>query len=368
MPELVDRRIRVSVVPPTPAFNNNALFECRRQDTGSHSPNTHWADCFAEVHKIGAKSNVLFGTADVMSMEDCDVVVYIAQPDSPKDVLRHKQKHPTQKAILVMSETSLGARYVSNPRNHIGYDAIFTYVEPLVDNKRYFFFPPRAFYRHRIVEGLPFEQRRFGCLVGTNRRMRNRIGVFTMRKGWKFSLRDWLDYVFCPGELISYRSELGKACAAYQGRSFDVFGEGWDLIPEMEGVCRGIPKGSTLSYVGRYRYYFALENHTSACALISERVWDALWGDTVPVYLGHTGIDRFIPRECYIDARCFKNPVQLLQTLHDTPESTWKKYRLAGREFIRSTAVEKYLPKSFAEEFVRRVAEVASGKHSGVRV
>jgi alpha(1,3/1,4) fucosyltransferase len=362
VPELTCQTLKVSVIPPTPAFGDNALFQSGRRDRGSHSPNTHWMDCFAEVYKKGRESSVLFATADVMPKEDADVVIYMAQPSSPKDVVTQKLKRPSQKAILVICETSLGARYALNPRNHIGYDAIFTYVEPLVDDKRYFFLAPRAFYRHRITTGLEFEERRLGCLVGTNRRMRYRTGVFAMRKGWKFSLTDWIDYVFCPGELISYRSQLGKACANYEGYSFDIFGEGWELLSETRHVCRGIPEGSTLSYVGKYRYYFALENHRSDCGLVSERVWDALWGDSVPVYLGHTGIDKFIPSECYVDARQFKDAKQMLDWLHSTPEMTWAKYRTAGRQFIHSAAVDKYLPKAFAEEFVRRVVEIAGGR------
>ena len=79
-----------------------------------------------------------------------------------RDVLEHKRKHPNQKIILVMWETSLGARYTANPQNHRGYDAVFTYVDRLVDGKRYFFFPPRAFYRHRIRTGFLFRAKTRG--------------------------------------------------------------------------------------------------------------------------------------------------------------------------------------------------------------
>jgi len=351
--------LRVSVVPPiSQGFENDALFQSRRLDQSSHSPNVHWLDCFAEVYKRGYESNMVFGTADVIPKENADIVIYMNQVD-PKDVVAQKLKCPGQRAILVMLETALGARYTLNPKNHVAYDAVFTYVLPLVDGMRYFFLPPRAFYRHRINTGVPFEQRRIGCLVGTNRRFRYRSGVFTMRKGWKFSLRDWIDYVFCPGELISLRSELGKACATYPNGGFDLFGEGWDLLPETRNVCLGIPRQSTLTYIGRYRYYFAFENHAGDYGLISERIWDALWGDTVPVYLGHTGIDQFIPRECYIDARQFKKPREMLDWLYRAPESTWEKYHTAGREFIRSSAVEKFLPEAFAECFVRQIAAIA---------
>jgi hypothetical protein len=362
VPGLIHSTLKVSVIPPAPGFENNALFEGRRNNRGPHSPNTHWLDCLAAVYKRAKELNIVFGTADVIPKQDADILIYMAQPNSPNDVIVHKLKYPSQKAILVMWETSLGARYTSNPQNHSGYDAIFTYVNTLVDEKRYFFLPPRAFYRHRIATGLPFEQRRVACLVGTNRQMRYRTALFAMKKGWKFSLKDWIDYVFCPGELISFRSKVGRLCASYGDSTFDIFGEGWEMLPETRYVCLGIPKESTLRYLGKYRYYFALENHASSCSLISERVWDALWGDTVPVYFGHTGLDEFIPRECFIDARQFKDVQEMLDWLCRAPERTWTKYRTAGREFIHSEAVEKFLPEAFAEGFVRRVAAIAGRK------
>jgi hypothetical protein len=316
-------------------------------------------DCFAEVYKKGRELNIDFGTDDVISRNDADVLVYMAQPNSPRDVLAHKLKHPNQKVILVMWETSLGARYAANPQNHQGYDAVFTYVNRLVDGRRYFFLPPRAFYRQRITTGLPFEERRVGCLVGTNRKFRYRSGLLTICKGWRFSARDWIDYVFCPGELIRFRAKFGRLCANYEEATLDIFGEGWEIFPETRRVCRGIPGESTLEYIGNYRYYFAFENHTSSSGLISERIWDALWGDAVPVYLGNSELDRFIPRECYIDAARFDTPKLLLKWLCQAPKETWQKYREAGREFISSEAVDKFLPDAFANEFVGRVAAVA---------
>ena len=368
--EIINRPpIRVAVIPPTPAFNQNALFESKRFDSGSHSPNGHWVDCFAEVYREGKSSNITFGTEDVLPKENADVLIYMAQPDSPKDVFLQKQRCPNQKAVLLLMETALGARYSLSPRNHTPYDAVFTYVTPLVDDKRYFLYPPRAYYRQRITNGLPFTQRRIACLVGTNRVGSDgsfplRTGVFAMKKGWRFSLKDWIDYVFCPGELIRYRAEVGRACATYGHDGFDIFGEGWDLLPETRAVCLGIPSESTLTYIGKYRYYFAFENHSSKYGLISERIWDALWGDAVPVYRGHTGINEFVPSNCYIDARQFKSPREMLDWLYRTPESTWKMYHAAGRDFIRSRSVEKYLPDAFAKRFVSQIITVVGRPES----
>lgn len=353
------RDLTVSVVPPWRGLENNALFESRRTDHSSHSPNIHWLDCFAAAYKRGKDLNIHFGTDDVISRNDADVVIYMAQPNCPRDIVTQKLQHPSQKIIFLMWETSLGARYTANPKNHRGYDAVFTYVDRLIDGKRYFFFPPRAFFRDRIVVGVPFENRRFGCLVGTNRKFCYRSGLVAMMKGWRFSAKDWTDYVFCPGELIRFRSQFGTCCINYDG--VDLFGEGWGDIPGINRIYQGVPSVSTLSYLGKYRYYFAFENHTSDSGLISERVWDALWGDSVPVYRGNTGLHRFIPRECYIDATPYNNPKELLDWLCSISRETWLKYREAGREYIQSSAVDKFLPDVVAHEFISRIAAIAMG-------
>jgi hypothetical protein len=353
-------RMKISVIPPWPSLENNALFENRWVKQSAHSPNTHWMDWMAEVYAKARQLNILLATSDVLPPEKADVLIYMSPPLRPKEILEQKQKCPSLTTIFVTYETAIGARYLFNPKNHVGYDAVITYDRKLVDDNRYFYLAPRAFYRHRITEGLPYEQRQVACLVGTNRKMRYRTGLLTMRKGWRFSWRDWLDYVFCPGQLITYRSDIGNACARYAPGGFDIFGEGWELLPEAGPIFRGIPTESTLKYIGNYRYYFAFENHASDRGLISERIWDALWGDAVPVYLGHPRIDEFIPRECFIDARKFKDPHEMLDWLHHAPEKTWSQYRDAGRAFISSRAIERFLPESFAEQFLNRVIAIAS--------
>jgi hypothetical protein len=354
--------IRVSVVPPTPAVNRNALFESRRLDSGSHSPNTHWLDYFAAVRDRGKQINVLFDTSDMIAPDETDVLIYMVQPDSPQDVLDNRKRYPWQKIVLLMCETSIGCRYLSNPQNHLVYDAVITYIDTLADRDRYFFFPPRAYYRDRIANGLPFPQRKVGCLVGTNRKMTYRTGLMVMKKGWKFSPSDWFDYVLCPGELVSFRSEVGKMCALYRDRGFDLYGEGWELLRETRDVCKGVPRLSVLDYIGNYRYYFALENHSGPCSLISERIWDALWGDAVPVYRGNTKLSNFVPAECYIDGTRFRNAREMFEYLCSVPEREWEQFHRAGREFIHGDGVARFLPDAFAERFLGYIRTIASPK------
>lgn len=365
--EKCPRSTKVSVIPPTSAFNGNALFESRRVDKGAHSPNAHWMDCYASVYKRALAQNIVLGTYDVLPIADADIVLYMALPQSSHEVTEQKRKYPGLKAIFAYIETSLGSRYVFNAQNHRGFDAVLSYNDRIVDNLTYFPMRPHAYFRDRIRTGLPFEQRRVGCLVGTNRKLRYRSGLFTMRSGWKFSFRDWIDYAFCPGQLISYRSHVGSACTQYEAGTFDIFGEGWEMLPQTRHIFRGVPTESTLNYVGNYRYYFAFENHTGEGTLISERIWDALWGDAVPVYRGNNNLHRYVPRECFIDAAQFEDPTEMLNWLCNLSKDAWSKYREAGRDFIRSEAIERFLPDAFAEDFLRPITAIAEATNQGVR-
>lgn len=351
--------MKVSVIPLTPDLAGNALFEGRRLGAGAQSPNIHWMDGFSELYKKARARNIVLATDDILPIEDADVVVFMRQPNSPADIVQLKKKHPNLKTIFVLFETTLGAQYSFNPRNHQGFDAVITQDDRLVDHRKYFPMRPRAYYRDRIKTGLPFEQRRVGCLVGTNRKMTYRSGIITQKKGWYFSWSDWFDYVFCPGQLITYRSEVGRLCAQYPAGTFDIFGEGWDLQAETRQACLGIPKVSTIEYCGNYRYYFAFENHSSEHSVVSERIWDALWGDAVPVYYGNKNLRRFIPAECFIDASEFRSPKEMLEYLAKAPESEWRPYREAGRAFVRGSQVEKHLPDAFADEILQPILAVS---------
>lgn len=349
---------RVAVIPPAAALAGNALFEGRRLGAGAHSPNVHWMDGFRAVRRRGAALGIAFATHDLLPIDQADIVMHMSVPD-PRQAAELRRAYPHVKAVLVLLETALGAAYTFNPKNHDAFDAVLTYDDRLVDGRKYFPIRPRAYDRSRIQTGLPFAERNLGCLVGTNRPFRRRTGLGLLSKGWRLSAHDWLDYVLCPGQLIKYRSAVGRAAARRYADTFHIYGEGWDDDPATREACRGIPTESPLTYAGRYRYYMAFENHSGEHSLISERIWDALWADSVPVYFGNTRIDRHVPPTCFVDARAFGSPDALLAGLAGTDEGTWEKQRQAGRAFIQGADVAHYLPDAFADEFLVPILALA---------
>lgn len=353
--------IKVSLIPPVPGLAGNAIFEERRTDCGPHRPNVHWLDPYAALYKMAAGHNVSIATEDILPRGDANVVVHMAQPASRADPVRYKRLHPGASTIYLMIETALGASYTVNPQNTAGFDAVITSDTRYAGTGKYVQLLPRAYFRDRITTGPPFARRKIGCLVGTDRGpIRFRSGLLTMLKGWKFSLADWYDYMFCPGELITYRTSIGREFSKYPAGSFELFGEGWEAYPETRDSFHTPPAVSTLSYVGDYRFYFALENHAASYSLISERIWDALWAGSVPVYRGNTRIGEYVPPECFIDASLFGSPRELLDHLIDMPETEWCKYHEAGRDFVHGKAVEQFLPEAFASRFLDVVRQLVS--------
>lgn len=175
---------------------------------------------------------------------------------------------------------------------------------------------------------------------------------------------DWWDLVASPGELLSYRSAIAASFHHYPPRAFDLYGVGWSDHKNTRVVWRGIPTISTLDVAGSYRFYFALENHGDEDSLISERVWDALWGDAVPVYRGHHHIGNYIPKDCYIDARQFMRPKDLLDYLLGMSEAEWARYHDAGQDFVRSEAIEPFLPDAAASDLLTPILAITNDRQA----
>lgn len=344
--------MRVSFLPPTDEFEGNALFEGRRAGRSAHSPNVHWFDCYVALDRLARDAGIYMYTADLLPASEADVLVFMSQP-SPAQSAAIRAQYPHLKMVLILLETSLGAAYCFNPRNHQSFDAVLTYKSELIDYKKYFPLKAHAYFPDRRRRGRAYGDRRTACLVGTNRKMHHRSGLMLARLGWRLSLSDRLDYMFCPGELITYRTKVGRSCVRHPAGDFDVIGEGWDIDPATRGKAAVPPAVSTLDYIGEYKFYFAFENHRAPDSLISERIWDALWGGAVPVYMGNPNIRECVPKECFVDAGSFCNADAMIDHIYAMPQECWESYIAAADEFLSGEKIRPFLPDACGQELLK---------------
>lgn len=69
---------------------------------------------------------------------------------------------------------------------------------------------------------------------------------------------------------------------------------------------------------------------------ITEKIIDCFYAGTIPLYLGAPDIDKYIPKDCYIDCRDFKSWTEMLEKITSMPASEIEAKREAGRSYLRS--------------------------------
>ncbi|MGE4232304.1 MAG: glycosyltransferase family 10 [Bacteriovoracia bacterium] len=348
---------QVSVVTAYESSRENRMFK-QNSLVGSHAGNAHWLEPLQFLYQKGLEQSIKFDTSDVVPIQKADIVLFFDFPLPFKEIesLRRQSKAAF---ILLIVESPLNRSYVFDPRNHVLFDAIVTYNDKLVDGRRYFSYKlPLSHPKINQNNEVSYNARRVASLISTNRdmslRMRLRYLKKAIRAGWKYSIYQVLEDLAFSKELYSERRKIADTFVSlgYEN-DLDVFGQYWDEHP----CSRGVLNENKLYLLQKYRFNFCYENCLNDVGYISEKIFDALYSNTVPIYLGNTSISKFVPSECFVDAKEFKSAYDLVRFTKEASEATWKKYILAGDTFLKGSKLTPFLPEAYTKnilEVIRR--------------
>ena len=127
---------------------------------------------------------------------------------------------------------------------------------------------------------------------------------------------------------------------------FDLYGPGWDRTPRHPRYlhygkyARRVWRGRVddkLATMSRYRFAICYEN-ASYPGYASEKIYDALAVGTIPVYLGATDIETFIPGDCFVDFRKFSGYADLHAHLSSFTEAEAAGYRRNILRFLKDSS------------------------------
>lgn len=135
------------------------------------------------------------------------------------------------------------------------------------------------------------------------------------------------------GQLYGARRKAARWFHAYGTLIMDVYGLPAMNVPNYKGAVE-----SKLDTLRQYRYALCFENlyhPVWSQGYVTEKIFDCMYADCVPVYFGACNIEETIPENCFIDYRRFKDFAELDAFLAALGDDDWLRYVTNIRAFLR---------------------------------
>ena len=93
------------------------------------------------------------------------------------------------------------------------------------------------------------------------------------------------------------------------------------------------PIENKIETLAQYRYCICFENNCGHNGYVSEKIFDCIFAECVPIYLGAPDINRYIPEDCFIDMRKFHDYDELYAFIENIDDKQWNEYICAMKKF-----------------------------------
>lgn len=299
------------------------------------------------------KLGITINTLDLKGKEDADCIIFCDMPlfweiDYIKELLFSKNKK-----ILFCFEPP-----VINPLEHRKFfyrffNCVYTWNDKFIDNKKVRKFHLPVLSSNLNFKKVPFKNKKLLCLLNSNKSV------------------PFLFLLLSPQRQVLYSERL-RAINFFEKEiplDFDLFGRGWNkpmkfsLKEKVFGYKTyasfkgAIPRNldAKLHTLSKYKFNLCFENCV-ADGYISEKIIDCLKAHTIPIYLGTPNIDKYFPKDCYIDFREFKNYQALLKFIKDMDQQTYEHYVENGKKFLKSKEfLNQWTEEAFLKVFLNAI-------------
>ncbi len=235
-------------------------------------------------------------------------------------------RRPKEKMVLFVWEPPTVMPEIHDPRVYDCFGKVFTWDDDRVDNVKFFkFFYPVL--RPQIDEILPFEKKRFCTMI--TRKLESSH----------------------PKELYSERRRVVRFFEDKKWE-FDLYGHNWSKKKYKN--YRGAV-ADKIEVMRHYKFAICYENMRDVKGYITEKIFDCFAAGVVPVYWGASNVTDYIPPDCFIDRRMFKDHEEMYQFLKRMSESEYEEYQRNIREFLKSEAAQRFSPEQLAKTFLKLV-------------
>jgi acetyltransferase-like isoleucine patch superfamily enzyme/GT2 family glycosyltransferase/Tfp pilus assembly protein PilF len=157
------------------------------------------------------------------------------------------------------------------------------------------------------------------------------------------------------GELYSKRVEAALWFHENSAITFDVFGNPPFSLPNYKGI---LPQDQKLATLSHYKYSLCFENiyHQAFSAGYVDKILNCLETRTIPIYLGAGNIDAYVPGECFIDFRSFRDYGELDRFLATMSEKQYRDYIDAIDDFVSNGGLQPHTWNALYDHLVQMYA------------
>lgn len=338
----------VSVYP-----NNNKLALKNKIFTRQKNKGVEFTS-YKDLRNYLSKKNILINTYDIKKGANFKNIHFDIPYPLPSNFYIWKIMLTQRKEnVLICTEPP-----IVNPFNYmkvfsIFFTKIYTWNDELVDNKKYFKITlPKSSLRSKM-KIKNFKDKKFLILINSN----------------KSSFYPFKFLSSFGKELYSERIKAIEFFEQKIPKQFYLYGGGWNKPKKynLKELLFGYRKYSTykgeiekkLKLLSGFKYCICFENLTNADGYITEKIFDCFKAKCVPIYWGASNIEKYIPKNCFIDFRDFENYEELLAFLNSIDEKKYNRYIENIEKLLKDKKFINYwFNKDFNRFFLEEVLEI----------
>jgi hypothetical protein len=165
-----------------------------------------------------------------------------------------------------------------------------------------------------------------------------------------------------PRELYSARRASIKHFERSQPQNFDLYGVGWSQPRNILEKLLPAAKQEYPSYKGtvknkwdvlpKYRFSLCYENIRDEPGWVTEKIFDCMRANCVPIYWGAPNITDYVDAEAFIDRRNFKSDTELEKYIVSITEQEYDQFQAAMQTYISGERFARFLPPAFADTII----------------
>lgn len=358
----------VVIATDTDIFNNNKMFD---YDFGKNYFGVvamHYFHKFLPEYQV-ITADIAIKMIDEKSLDAKDVMVIQEQDSKLGEALIAKGAFAH---TVYCFESQIYARpfyqkLQSLPqkfKNRIFFNGMFEHTKDCDEAHNYHSYFP-SYDDCEILEPLDWNKRDFVALVMGNKYIDHnnlfpRKIRFKKIVKWavkKYADKDETDKYLSENELQNTRLEFVELFGS-KG-VLKLFGAGWDYVDNLpkswekrlkDIVFKLSPKPLHDKFVeiSKCKFNLCIEN-LSYKGYVTEKIIHSFVAGSIPVYLGASNVEEFIPKNCFIDVRDFSDKEELFEFMKNLSQENALEYLKRGREFLNSDEGKKYSFKGYAK-------------------